>query len=78
MSTQILPLAVGSHADLCRSVANRALWFGILAAIVPPCYAWCPAVPHSWFAIWFANSLDQPMSAFEVKSDIPDPHAHVR
>jgi hypothetical protein len=67
-----------SHAGACHAVVNRALWFGNLPAMIAFGDAWCRAVTHNWFAIWFANSLDQPMSAFEVKSDIPDPHAHVR
>ena len=45
-----------SHVGLCRSVAKRVLLFAISQPIIPTCYAQCRSVPHSWFAIWFANS----------------------
>ena len=67
-----------SHVGRCRPVPKRVRWFGISHAIIPACGAPCHAVLSGSFANPFANSLDQPMSAFEVKSDIPDPHAHVR
>ena len=39
----------------CRSVTKRLLWFGIFTATIPICYGKCWAMPHSWFALWFAN-----------------------
>jgi hypothetical protein len=45
-----------SHVGLCRSVAKRVLLFAISQPIIPTFYAQCRSVPHSWFAIWFANS----------------------
>jgi hypothetical protein len=51
-----------SHAGACRVVTKRVLWF-------LPCYARCHAVPRGSFAISFANSLYQPMSAYPAKTD---------
>ena len=51
---------------LSRDVANRALWFAIFAHTVFICNAWCWAVPHRWFAIWFAN-----WSSLLPQADIP-------
>ena len=43
-----------SHADPCRPVAKRVLWFANLASTILPCIARYRSVPRSWFAIWFA------------------------
>jgi hypothetical protein len=44
-----------SHVGLCRAVAKRALWFGIFASMIPPCYGWCHAVLRGSFANPFAK-----------------------
>jgi hypothetical protein len=45
------------------------LWFGISDAMILGCDAPCRAVLSGWFAIWFAKSAHQLMSAYSAKAD---------
>jgi hypothetical protein len=53
----------------CRVVANCALWFAIFTPMILACDARCHAVSRGSFAISFANSPHQPMSAYPAKAD---------
>ena len=57
--------------------AKRVLCFGIFTTTILVCDALYWAVLCSWFAIWFANSLRQPMSAYLAIADVHDVRSHV-
>ena len=57
-------------------LACAAQWLSVCSSLaflmhVLVCDLQCHSVPRGSFAIPFANSLYQPMSAFEGKGDIP-------
>jgi hypothetical protein len=51
---------------VCRPVTKPVLLFNIFGLLAHG--GQYRTVPRGWFAIWFANSLDQPLSAYPAKA----------
>ena len=61
----------------CRAVTTRAFLLAISIPIILAGDGWYRNVSHSWFAIWFANSL-RAMSALRGIADSAAAFADVR